>query len=414
MNSIESIDNEFARIHDEANTIIDNARASKRDMTADEQGKVDASFARMDQLNAQKKVALEAKFNAAQPIPNPKDLISGHTATRAPARPRQPITFDQSFSKAIGVDTTAATFGIGDYCRAMVLGARTPAEKDALQFNTDSSGGYGVPAPLSASVIDATRSNSQFVRAGALTVPLLNIQNRVMRLADNAAPAFRAEHGDVTATQTFDDGTFDLKTIAVIVRASREQLEDAINVNQAIEDAFATAFGAELDRVIGWGNGTTEPQGITSNTNIITVASAANGTALSDYSRLLDALYELNLNQTQPNGVLMSPREGRTINGFEDSTGQPLRRPDALASLGFHVSPNVPVDQTQGTATDASTLLMADFSKLYIGVLQGLRVEVLKERYADKLQYGFLAWMRVDAQLTRPKAFAKVTGIIPA
>jgi HK97 family phage major capsid protein len=73
----------------------------------------------------------------------------------------------------------------------------------------------------------------------------------------------------------------------------------------------------------------------------------------------------------------------------------------------------MPVDETHGTATDASAIVMGDFRELWLGIRLQLRIEVLKERYADNLQMGFLAWLRADIQLAHPESFAKITGIIP-
>ena len=46
------------------------------------------------------------------------------------------------------------------------------------------------------------------------------------------------------------------------------------------------------------------------------------------------------------------------------------------------------------------------------GVRTSLRIEILRERYADVLQYGFLAYLRADIGLTRPKTFCELVGIL--
>ena len=42
-----------------------------------------------------------------------------------------------------------------------------------------------------------------------------------------------------------------------------------------------------------------------------------------------------------------------------------------------------------------------------------MRIEVLRERYADNLQYGFLAYLRADVAVTHAASFGKLIGIIP-
>jgi len=44
-------------------------------------------------------------------------------------------------------------------------------------------------------------------------------------------------------------------------------------------------------------------------------------------------------------------------------------------------------------------------------IRSGMRIEVLKEHFADNLQYGFLAHLRMDIQVAQPKAFSVLKGI---
>jgi HK97 family phage major capsid protein len=421
-NDIPSLRAEFARLSAEVEAVLDTAKSQDRDLTDAERKDADAKFSRMQAINLDIKRADIAKAREAfeSNAPNvvlPQYPDASQDFDAAPpfhqvnrSSPNRPLLPSEKFASVIG--TRDCGIGIGSFCRAMVLGPRTQAEKFAVQQSGDNTGAFTLPQPLAASVIDYTRSNSAFVRAGALTVPLIRYNDRGMRLSDNADPTWRAEDASVTADMSFSGATIAPKSIAVIVKVAREVLDDAINADDAINDAFATAFGAALDAACGWGasNG---PSGIFATSNIQSVTSAANGDTLTDYSKLLSALYELQLKSTQPNAYLLAPRDAQTINGFTDSTGQPLRRPDALQSLQQIVVADAPVDQTQGTANNASTILMGDMSKLSIFVRDELRIEVLREKYADNLQYAFLATLRVDAQVTRPKAFCKVTGIIP-
>ncbi|MBE3589871.1 MAG: phage major capsid protein [Firmicutes bacterium] len=116
-------------------------------------------------------------------------------------------------------------------------------------------------------------------------------------------------------------------------------------------------------------------------------------------------------NAPEPTYYVMAPRTETQLAKLKDSTGQPLRRPDTLAQARFVASTIVPVNETHGTATGATRIITGDFSQVLVGVRTALRVEVLRERYADALQYGFLAWLRMDAALAHPDAFAQVVGI---
>ena len=69
--------------------------------------------------------------------------------------------------------------------------------------------------------------------------------------------------------------------------------------------------------------------------------------------------------------------------------------------------------QIEGTANNASTIVLGDFTQMMLGVRSELRIEVLREKYADTLQYGFIAHLRFDVQLAHAQSFAKLIGITP-
>ena len=119
----------------------------------------------------------------------------------------------------------------GRFLRAMVLGATNDLERRALAGGTDSAGGFTVPTVLSAELIDLMRAASVASRAGARTVPLTSDLNVVARLATDPTPAWRQENAAITeADPTFDAVTFTPQSLAVLVKVSRELLEDSINL----------------------------------------------------------------------------------------------------------------------------------------------------------------------------------------
>jgi len=59
----------------------------------------------------------------------------------------------------------------------------------------------------------------------------------------------------------------------------------------------------------------------------------------------------------------------------------------------------------------ASVSIFADH--LVIGVRSQFQLEVLRERYSDNFQFGFLGHVRADVQVWHPESFAMVVGITP-
>jgi HK97 family phage major capsid protein len=112
-------------------------------------------------------------------------------------------------------------------------------------------------------------------------------------------------------------------------------------------------------------------------------------------------------------GWIMAPRTKFTLAGLTATDGQPLNAPSVVAEIPTLSTSKIPIDQDQGTSSDASTIFVGDFRQLMVGVRSELRVDVLTERYADTMEIGFIAHTRLDVQIAQPAHFAEIVGIIP-
>jgi len=97
--------------------------------------------------------------------------------------------------------------------------------------------------------------------------------------------------------------------------------------------------------------------------------------------------------------------------GFGD--GRPLQWPTDVASIPRFTTTSMPIAETQGSSAVASSIIMGDFTDLLVGLRSGLPIEIVKERYAEFLQYGFIAHMRGNVQLAHANSFCRLKGIIP-
>jgi HK97 family phage major capsid protein len=308
-------------------------------------------------------------------------------------------------------NNTYADLTLGDYLRAMTCGARTDLEKRALSEGADSAGGYTVPETLSAQLIDLLRAKTVAIRAGARTVPLTSDAHHIARIASDPVPAWRAEAGVVSESgPTFDRVSFAPKSLAVLVKASRELLDDSLNIGTQLPAVLAAAMAVELDRVALFGTGTgNEPTGVTSMSNAQTVAHDA---ALTSYAPLLTARTKiLTANASGVSAYIMHPRDEGTFAGLTDTTHQPLNRPPAIADVPFLTSTSVPTDLGNDSPPEQSVIVCGDFSRLLIGIRNNIRIEVLRERYADTMQYGFIAHLRADIAAEHEDSLCKITGI---
>ena len=179
--------------------------------------------------------------------------------------------------------------------------------------------------------------------------------------------------------------------------------------------SIVQSFALELDRVALVGSGAAnQPQGIVGTAGVGAIGSAANGDAIASYAKLVAAKQALlDANAGPPYSAIMAPRSAARFGGLADSTGQPLRVPEFLSDVTLRGTTQIGVTDTQGTSNNATKIVVGDFTQLLLGIRSALRVEILKERYADTLSLGFLSHMRADVQLAQPAAFVVVSGLIP-
>jgi len=304
---------------------------------------------------------------------------------------------------------------VGGLVAALLTGPKTPAIRAALSEGTDSAGGFSIPTTVLPQFIDRLRARTQFIQAGAQTVMLEGMKTRIMRIVADPVPTWRAENAAVTESDpTFDAIDLAPKSLAVLVKVSVELLQDSVNVAAALEQALIGALSVELDRAALFGTGTLQPLGLFNQAGINTFSMGANGAAPTNYDPLIDALYELELdNADAPTAAIWHPRTARNLRKLKDTTGQPLQPLPAIRDLPLLASTSVPITQTQGTSTDCSTILMGDFTRALLGIRQELRIQVLNEVYMGNLQVGFLAHLRADVAFERADAFCRITGVRP-
>lgn len=297
----------------------------------------------------------------------------------------------------------------GQFLRAMVVGAQTDVERRALAEGTDSAGGYTVPEILSGELIDALRAESVVVQAGARTVPLTSNKMTIAKLASDPVPAWRVENAAVNESDpTFTQVVFEPKSLAVMTKVSFELMDDSLNISSELPRILSVALAQEMDRVCLLGSGTApEPQGIA---NMSGISTTAHNAALTSYQPLIAGRTSLlTANVGEPSAIIMHPRDAGTLAGLVDSTGQPLVAPNAVSGVRMLTTTKIAVDG--GSGSDESTIFMGNFRRLMIGMRQGIRVELLKERYADTLQYALIAHMRMDLAAEHEAAFHTITGV---
>ena len=336
----------------------------------------------------------------------------------------RPLTRSQSmesYVRARSLPTDAETRAPLDfdlYVRGLLTGEWDGAENErrAMSEGTTTAGGYLVPTLLSAQIIDLARAQSVVMQAGAQVVPMESQKVVVPKWTGDPTAAWRTEASTITPS----DGTLgkvDLtaQSLASLVVASRELLEDAPQVQSRLALAFAKAFALKVDLAALIGSGTApEPRGIKSTSGITTTSLGVNG-ATPTWDNLIDGIGVLDDLNEDPNAAIWAPRVGRSLAKAKEATTNAYLKPPAFVTdrLTTFASTQLPTNLTQGTSTDCADIIIGDFAQLFVGIRTQLMIMPLTERYADSASIGFLAWWRGDVAVARPGAFNVLTGARP-
>lgn len=311
--------------------------------------------------------------------------------------------------------------GLGAMLRGLVLGAQgNVALQNALTEGTDSSGGYTVPMHTMLEFADMVRDKSVLTRAGAKTIVLDTAKTSMATMVRDPIAGWRAENAAVDVDDlVLGHVQFVPKSLAVLVKVSRELIEDSLNIEAILMNSLAQGLAQQLDRAGLYGNGlVNSPIGLRSAlvTAGLNLPLAANGGKLSAYGHyrpLIRGMSQVAGMSDQANAAIMAPRTFYDIAGFVDTSAQPLTIPKVIENnFTLLETGAVPVTNTQGTSNLASDIFIGNFSQMALGLRNSLRIEVLKESFADHMQIAFLAHLRADWQVIRPFSFHLIEGVL--
>lgn len=284
-------------------------------------------------------------------------------------------------------------------------------EKKTMLSSSATAGGYLIPEPLSARVLDLARNRALTVQAGVGTIPMTSQTLALAAITGNPTVEWTAENATISETDmTFGRREFVAKKMAAICRVSNELLEDAQNIDTIIETALADAIALELDRTVLFGTGVGQPLGIFETSGV--TESTSVGTPTS-YDKFLDAIYSVRGYNYEPNAVMYSSRTAQTLAKLKTgltSDKTPLVQPADFAALSKYVTNQV--SNTLGGGAE-SAAFVGQWNQYAIALRSQIRLEVSRE--ADtaftKDQTLIRVVWRGDGMLLQPTAFTVMSGI---
>lgn len=328
-------------------------------------------------------------------------------ARPAEVRMGHPLMPGQSFAGASG---SASASDFGDYLRSLVYGN----ENRALGETLDNKGGFLVPTTYSASVLDLARNATRVVAAGAQIIPCGSDDQRLAKLVGDAVPGWRSEAAALAVSDmTLGEVKFAAKSMAVLVKASWELVEDAPNLGIVVRDALANAFAVNLDGAALYGSGVAPvPLGLRNTPGVTVSPLGANGGPLT-WDSIVPAVQAVRTANYPNVSAILAERSEAKLASMKDTAGQYLTPPAYLSNVARYTTGLVPTNLTTGTAVGVSSdIFCGDFSQLAIGVRTQFELRALSETFASTGEIGFVGWLRADVQVLRPDAFQVISGII--
>jgi len=202
--------------------------------------------------------------------------------------------------------------------------ARSDIMKTVLAESSSAAGGYLVPVEFRAELIKRINELVEFYPL-VKKVPVNRYTGTTPALATDISMSWDAENADRSTTEpVFTEKTYTIHDLSAISRTSRQLLMDSgINLVAEMRALFSEAVARELDRVCAIGDGSTQPQGISS----ATLGASYNVNGSLTYAKLVEIEHSLDeryrRRAVKPVWVLNDTNMKR-IHALVDSQNRPL------------------------------------------------------------------------------------------
>ncbi|WP_419900641.1 phage major capsid protein [Roseomonas sp. USHLN139] len=277
----------------------------------------------------------------------------------------------------------------------------------------NSAGGYTI-APEYAREMLVTLKAFGGVREAARVLSTANGTTIPWPTNDDTANRARiiGENAEITADNDLVFGQVNIgsyKYATGVLKVSVELLQDsAFDFDALIRNAMMTRFARGLNADMTTGAGTAGPQGVVTGAAVgATGATGATVTvapdSLIDLQHSIDPAVRNNgrwmLHDTTLAGLRkLKDAEGRYI----WQQGVLVGEPDTLFGKPITVNQDMPVP-----AANAKSILFGNFGSYMIRDVMSVQMMVLRERYAEFAQVGYLAYMRSDGRYITANAEVK-------
>ena len=407
MADIKDLREKMARIATEARAkLSDVTDETPEDRAAEIEREFDAMMADHDKLAA--KVERLEKVEAALRAGEAVDF-SRRPQAEAGSAPAVDAGFQMDYRAAFAEMIAAG----GDaYVDAEV---RNVLREHRAQTTTAAAGGYTVPTELATFIEKAMIASGPMYGNGFFTV-INSTDGRTFNIPtvdDTAVTAVAHTEG----TQPTDDGgkdvTFGQKSLGAYafdsewVRWSAELNADSIlNMESLLGELIGERLGRIANSKLTTGSGSSDVEGIVTNSAAGKVAAATNAITADE---IIDLIHSVDpAYRSAPNtAIMMDDSTLAAVRKLKDGNGNYLWQmgnyqagiPQNL--LGYNVAVNQDMAGI-GDGASSKVMLFGDMSKFYVRKVGAPSIYVARERFAP--DYGILGYIRFDGVLSNVNA----------
>lgn len=289
---------------------------------------------------------------------------------------------------------------LGEYLRAVVDKPRTEKQRTAIQ-NSVTSGDYELPTRVAGELIDKLRAQNPLLMeggAGARTVSIEGGDTKFISIDSFPNSTWHAEMVEETPSDPgFDSVTMAPKTVLSMTEIGRETLQDAANVEEALESAFVGSLNDAITTATFTGSGSNTPTGLA--TTISQTETYTNGGS-PDWSNFVNAsktLYDNNIPDDN-RSFIYAPDVWQTLALIQDSNNRYQDAPSAIR--------DIPDFTTSGLTAGQS--YVGDFSNVVYGFRLDITLEQFPAEAAKKYGSLWVAAARLDIATFRPNALVRI------
>jgi HK97 family phage major capsid protein len=281
--------------------------------------------------------------------------------------------------------------------------AHLSPEQRALAAGTDTAGGFTIPDEAQQQVevalarfggIRAAKTTKITTSTGAdLPFPTSNdTSNKGARIGENkTVPQQDIEFGQ-KVLKAYD------YTSKLILVSYRLLQDSAVDIVSFLSQRLAERLGRIENEEDTVGTGASMPMGIVTSATAGKVGAA---TGAITFDEVYDLLYSVDEDYSESGELMFSRDTLKILKKLKDGQGRYLwqsgvavKEPDTIDRYPYVLNRDVP-----NMGAGARSMLFGYMPAFYLRDVKGIQMIQLRERFADSLQVGFMAFMRHDAGL---------------